>query len=343
MTRDRVTIAIVAEDPAVRGAIVERARRRGFTRFHDAADDPLRAGPGEEVVVRRGDRLFLDGSTHDGIPVLLVHSESELDHATRRAPDGGTLVVEWAGDRVIPLENAIAARGRRFAIWVYARGPLEVPGSLGALEHGADRVFVEVRSPEDVDQLEAILEGPVPSRLEWTQLSVTSVRPSGVGDRVLVDTTSILRPAEGLLVGSAAGFLFHVASEAVGSKFSRPRAFRVNAGAAHSYVLMADGTTRYLSELEGGDAVLAAEPAGPARAVRVGRVKIERRPMVVVTADDRGSPRTIFLQEAETVRVSTTDGRLATTDLRAGASVHGVRLAPARHLGRSVEETIEER
>jgi 3-dehydroquinate synthase II len=204
-------------------------------------------------------------------------------------------------------------------------------------------VLVEIRSPEELDQLEAVLEGPLPGRLEWAQLPVTAVRPSGVGDRVLVDTTSILRPAEGLLVGSAAGFLFHVASEAVGSAFSRPRPFRVNAGAAHSYVLMADGTTRYLSELEGGDAVLAAEPNGAARSVRVGRVKVERRPMVVVTADDRATPRTIFLQEAETVRLSTADGRRPTTDLRPGAAVHGVRLPPARHLGRSVEETIEER
>jgi 3-dehydroquinate synthase II len=106
---------------------------------------------------------------------------------------------------------------------------------------------------------------------------------------------------------------------------------------------MADGATRYLSELEAGDAVLAAEPAGSVRAVRVGRVKIERRPLVVVSADDRGASRTVFLQEAETVRVSTAEGRVATTELRPGASVHGVRLPPARHLGRAVEETIEER
>jgi 3-dehydroquinate synthase II len=343
MTRDRVTIAIAAGEPGLRTAIVDRARRRGFVRFHDAAEVPLAMEAGEEVVVRRGNRLFLGAGPSDGIPVLRVHDAAELELATHRVPEGGVLAIEWVGDRVIPLENAIAARGRRFSVWVYARGPLEVPGALGALEHGADRVFVEVRSPDEVDQLESIVEGPVPARLDWAQLVVSSVRPSGVGDRVLVDTTSILRPTEGLLVGSAAAFLFHVASEAIGSTFSRPRPFRVNAGAAHSYVLMADGATRYLSELEAGDTVLAAEPAGSVRAVRVGRVKIERRPLVVVTADDRGASRTVFLQEAETVRVSTAEGRVATTELRPGASVHGVRLPPARHLGRAVEETIEER
>jgi 3-dehydroquinate synthase class II len=117
----------------------------------------------------------------------------------------------------------------------------------------------------------------------------------------------------------------------------------VNAGAAHSYLLMADGSTRYLSELEPGDSVLATRPGGTARAVRVGRVKIERRPMIELRADDAGVARTLFLQEAETVRVSTDAGRVSTTDARAGVRVHGVRMPAARHLGRTVEETIEER
>ena len=343
MTRDRVTIALASSDAPVRAAILDRARRRGFLRFLDASDRPVPAGPGEEVAVRRGDRIFLDGGPSDGVPVLRLRSAAALEQAADRVADGEVLALDWEVDRVIPLENAVAASGRRFSVWVFARGPGEVPGALGALEHGADRVFVEIQRPEEVDQLEAVLEGPVSSRLDWAMIPIVSVRPTGVGDRVLVDTTSLLRPAEGLLVGSTAAFLYHVASEAVGSAFSRPRPFRVNAGAAHSYVLMADGATRYLSELEAGDAVLAAEPGGAARAVRVGRIKIERRPLVVVTGDDRGTARTIFLQEAETVRLSTAEGRRATTELAPGGSAHGARLPAARHLGRAVEETIEER
>ncbi len=341
MTRDRITLAVRAVDDGARAAVVERARRRGFSRFETEAGHQLSPTPGEEVVVRTGDRLRLP--TGAEVPVLAVASTVELDAATRGVGEHGVLAIEWTADRMIPLENAIAARGRRFAVWVYARRPADVPGALGALEHGADRVLVEVRTPEEVDLLESIVEGPVPAHLEWTTAPVRAVRPAGVADRVLVDTTSILRPAEGLLVGSAGAFLFHVASEAVGSTFSRPRAFRVNAGAAHSYVLMADGSTRYLSELDPGDAVLVAEPAGAVRSARVGRVKIERRPVVMVAAEDAGRTRTIFLQEAETVRLSTPDGRISTTELRAGAVVHAVRLPPARHLGHAVEETIEER
>lgn len=343
MTRERVTVAPTASSRETRRAIVERARRRGFSHFVVEQDETFEAAPGEDVVVRMGSCLTTQGRSPITIPLLTVGDPVALEVAVQETPVGGVLAIEWTGDRVIPLENAVAAGRKRFELWVYARGPREVPGALGALEHGAHRVIVETRSLEEIDELESLLEGPFPTHLDWVLVPVTSVKPVGVGDRVIVDTTSLLDPSEGLLVGSAAGFLFHIASEAVGSKFSRPRAFRVNAGAAHSYVLMGDGTTRYLSELEPGDALLSTTPGGSVRSVRVGRIKIERRPLVVVSATVEGEARTVFLQEAETVRISTEASRIPTTEISAGTRVHGVRMPPARHLGRSVEETIVER
>jgi len=343
MTRERVTVAPTAASREARASIRERARRRGFQRFAVEETDPTEAAPGEVVLVRRGDALEILGGERGAIPIVSVRNPSDLDAALRTAPAGGVLAIEWTGDRVIPLENAIAAVARRFELWVFANGPSEVPGALGALEHGAQQVIVAVRSPEEVDDLEALLEGPLPTNLDWVVVPVATVRPVGLGDRVLVDTSSLLRPEEGLLVGSSAAFLFHVASEAVGSQFSRPRAFRVNAGAAHSYVLMADGSTRYLSELESGDSVLVVHPRGAARSVRVGRIKIERRPLVAVAASLDGSTATVFLQEAETVRLSAETGRVPTTEISAGTRIHGVRMPPARHLGRAVQETIIER
>lgn len=342
MSRERVAIRPRSSDPSVRAAILERARRRGFRHFVLPSAPPPAPAPGETIVVEREGRLVL-GDERPELTVARIDSEEALAREVERTAAGGTLVVEWTADRVIPLENAIAARGHRFSLWVVARSPTEVPGALGALEHGADLVIVDLRGPEEVDTLESLVEGPLPAHLAWVELPIVRVGPVGIGDRVIVDTTSLLRPEEGLLVGSAAGFLFLVTSEATGSRFSRPRPFRVNAGAAHSYVLLADGTTRYLAELVAGDAVLVTQPGGGARSVRVGRIKIERRPLVVVTADDQGVARTVFLQEAESVRLSTENGPRPTTDLAAGPKVHGVRLPPARHLGHTVEETIEER
>lgn len=343
MTHERVTIAPKDTSDDVREAILERARKRGFTHFAAPEGAPFEARPGEVVVLRGEHRLTIPGPAPRTVPLVSVGEPEALDTALRATPDGGILAVEWTGDRVIPLENAIAVVAGRFELWVVARGPHEVSGALGALEHGADRVIVTVDRAQEVDELERLLEGPLSTGLDWTIAPVSEVKPAGIGDRVLVDTTSLLEPSEGLLVGSAASFLFHVASEAVGSQFSRPRPFRVNAGAAHSYVLMSDGTTRYLAELEAGDRVLVSRPAGPVRSVRVGRIKIERRPMIVVRADVGDTSRTVFLQEAETVRLSTDAGRVPTTELAAGVRAHGVRLAPARHLGRQVQETILER
>ena len=343
MSRDRVTIAPTAATSRERSEILERARRRGFARFLVTPEDSPRALPGEEFLVREQDAIRSTGPNARRVPLVRVGDPASLGGALQQHPANGAIAIEWTGDRVIPLENAIATLGTSGELWVMARTPREVPGALGALEHGAHRVIVSVRTPGEIDELESLIEGPLAARLDWTLAPVNAVRPVGVGDRVLVDTTSLLDAEEGLLVGSAAGFLFHVASEAVGSEFSRPRPFRVNAGAAHSYVLLADGSTRYLSELEAGDAVLACRPGGSARAVRVGRVKIERRPLVLVSAEVDGTRRTIFLQEAETVRLSVEGGRRASTALEVGTRIHGVRLVAARHLGTAIEETITER
>ncbi len=343
MTRERVTIALTRIDLPRFAATLDRARRRGFRSFVAPPDADVPFSSDEEVLHREGNHLFRPGGESTPIPVVAVATPSELERAVRGMAPGSVLAIEWEGDRVIPLENAIAARGRTFELWAYARSAGEVPAALGALEHGADRVLVEVTGPEDVDALEAVVDGPLPTGLEWKEVTLSAMRPAGLGDRVLVDTTSVLTPSEGLLVGSAAAFLFHVASEAEGSRFSRARPFRVNAGAAHSYVLMADGSTRYLSELVAGDAVLAIEPRGAARSVRVGRIKVERRPLDLLVAEDDGRERTLFLQEAETVRATTVAGRIATTDLLPGAVLLGARLPAARHLGRAVQETIEER
>ncbi|HTW55498.1 MAG TPA: 3-dehydroquinate synthase II [Thermoplasmata archaeon] len=342
---ERVAVAPVADDPSAVAAIVARARRRGFRDLvlPVTATVPEPRPDGETVARRDGDRLVAGVGDAPPVPIVTVATPADLTAAITRTPDGGVLAIAWTGDRIIPLENAIAHRARRFHLWTVVRSPREAPAALGALEHGADRVIVEVSSPEEVDALEAFVERAAAPSLAWAQAPLRSVAPAGLGDRVLVDTTSLLRPDEGLLVGSAAAVLFLVVSEAVGSSFSRPRPFRVNAGAAHSYVLLADGTTRYLAELEPGDAVLAASAGGAARSVRVGRVKIERRPMVAVTAADGERRRTVFLQEAETVRLSSGGRPVAVPQLAAGLSVDVVRLPAARHLGTAVEETIEER
>jgi 3-dehydroquinate synthase II len=342
VTIDRVAIEARGATSEARLKIARHAVRRGFQHVVVRPEDRSEFPESVQRIERNGESLR-SGPKEPMIPIVQVGSPAALERAMKIGAREGAVAVAWVRERVIPLENLLADAASAFQVWVLIDKVRDLPGALGALEHGADMVVASADSVASVDTIEAAIESrPYPLK-GWTTVRVQSVRPAGMGDRVLVDTTSVLRPAEGLLVGSAAAFLFHVASEAEGSTYTRPRSFRVNAGAAHSYVLLADGTTRYLSELAAGDAMLVTEPGSTGRSVRVGRIKIERRPMTLIEATIDGHPRTLFVQEAETVRVSGTRGRVAVTELRPGERILGVRLSPGRHMGRAIEETIEER
>lgn len=344
MTRERLVLGIATDDPVGASRLLERARSRGFRQFvlRDSAD--LSGLPGEEVYRENHGSLSPTGSAGaSAIPIVSVGTPEELARALHDGERSGRVAIRWTGDRIIPLENAIAQRTAPVELWVVTDRVEDVSAALGALEQGADRVVIDVDEAGKLDLIEAQLELVQSPENSWELVRVTRSEPAGIGDRVLVDTTSILAPSEGLLVGSVAGFLFLVTSEAEGSAFTRPRPFRVNASTAHAYVMLADGTTRYLSELVPGDAVLVGDPEGEFRAVRVGRLKTERRPVRLVTAERAGRPYTIFLQDAETVRLSAEHGRIPSTRLATGDRVFGIAFPPARHLGTTVPESIDER
>ncbi len=339
MPDPRIVLALAASSPSERAQLRMRAGRRGFHRIAEDGMPP----PGEAVAdVRLVPGGLLVAGIASRVPLIEVGRPDDAEPAERRLRNGEPVAVRWLKERVIPLENLVAARRTKGTLWVVTSRPDDVPSFLGALEHGADGVIVEVSTSDDLDRLEALTD-PSAMPLTWTSAPVQRVASAGMGDRVIVDTTSILQPEEGMVVGSSAALLLHVLSEAVGSRYTRPRPFRVNAGAAHLYTLLGNGDTRYLSELRAGDAVLVGRPDGPSRAVRVGRIKIERRPMVLVEMEHGGRSYTAFLQEAETVRVGTTTGPVATTELTSTARASVVALPPARHLGVAVTEVIEER
>ena len=84
---------------------------------------------------------------------------------------------------------------------------------------------------------------------------------------------------------------------------------------------------------------------GKSREVVVGRVKIERRPLVMVEAVADGEHGTAMLQKAETIRLIRGDGTpVSVTDLKVGEDVM-VHMSKnkARHFGGEVDEFILER
>jgi 3-dehydroquinate synthase II len=273
-----------------------------------------------------------------------VSRNEDLEEIVIASATGADLVIIETTDwKIIPLENIIA-RLHKSATKIYttANSVEEVRTMFTVLELGTDGVIFTTDDENQVDELELYLEN---MNLPLQAARILEVRDVGIGERVCIDTASMLKTGEGLLVGSKANFLFLIHNESVGSSFTSPRPFRVNAGAVYCYTMLPDGKTKYLSEIESGAEVLIVNKEGMSRHAIVGRSKIETRPLRLVKAEMDGEQGSIILQNAETIRVVTKEGKLlSVTDLKVGNEilVHISRQS-ARHFGLEVDEYVLEK
>jgi 3-dehydroquinate synthase II len=248
------------------------------------------------------------------------------------------VIIEVKDWKIIPLENIIAKLHKMHTeIFALARTPEEVRKMFSILEIGVDGVIFEASSISEAREAMVYLGT---SNFELREAKIIDIKEVGDGERVCVDTASMLHKGEGMLIGSRSNFLFLVHNESVGSSFTSPRPFRVNAGAVHCYTLSPDGTTKYLSELETGAEVLVIDSHGRARRATVGRSKIERRPMLMIKAQTGDEVGGIIAQDAETIRFVRPGGHLVSvTHLKKGDTVlvHA-KSATGRHFGMEVSD-----
>ena len=248
------------------------------------------------------------------------------------------VIVEVKDWKIIPLENIIAKLHKiHTKIYAIARTPEEVRKMFSILEVGVDGVIFSTSSIGEVKEAMIYLGS---KNFELKKGKIIQIKEVGDGERVCVDTASMLHKGEGMLIGSRSNFLFLVHNESVGSSFTSPRPFRVNAGAVHCYTLSPDGTTNYLSEVETGSEVLIINSKGKARRATVGRSKIERRPMLMIKASANGEIGGIIAQDAETIRFVKPNGQLVSvTHLKKGDTVMVYsKKATGRHFGMEVDD-----
>lgn len=250
-------------------------------------------------------------------------------------------VVVRNGDwKIIPLENLLS---RTKNIFVEIDHLQEGETALGILEKGVDGVVINSPYPNAVREIIHSLKREA-EKFELLTARVKQVEPLGLGDRVCVDTCSSMIQGEGMLVGNSSQALFLIHSESVENPFVNTRPFRVNAGPLHSYILLADGQTKYLSEIRSGDRVLIVNFEGRSFSAVVGRAKIERRPLALVEAEESGQNISVILQNAETVRLTQPDGKpVSLVDLQEGSDILVYREKAGRHFGVKIDETIMER
>ena len=287
-----------------------------------------------------------------------IETEKSQDNARSLIGSVEWLVLEFTDWSMIPIENLLAAcEGTPTKIAAVITAPEQAQGAGFALERGVDALVI----PDIPSMIEAALiiksqrlehistdddEGRLfSSKIGIGKLAITSIESGGTAERYCIDMTRLLDQGEGLLLGSNATSFLFVHGETIESEFVPTRPFRVNAGPPHTYVRMADGKTKYLSELQSGDEILLVNTEGFQRSATIGRLKIEIRPMILIKwIDENNKEGSMFLQQAETVRVVGLDKKSKSiTALKVGESVIGWSDMGARHIGASISSSVCER
>lgn len=246
--------------------------------------------------------------------------------------------------KVIPLENIIASlQNRESKIMVDVSTYEEAKLALETMEHGSDGVVLSSNDANEIRKLGELIERTSKEVYDLKEATVTKVESVGIGDRVCVDTCSMMEVGEGILVGSFASGLFLIHSETLENEYVASRPFRVNAGPVHAYVMTPGNKTRYLSELKAGDEVLTVKANGEASTAIVGRSKIEKRPLLLIEAECDGVAIRTLVQNAETIRLVTDQKQpVSVSDLKVGDKVLAYFSHGARHFGMAIEEQIIE-
>jgi 3-dehydroquinate synthase II len=250
------------------------------------------------------------------------------------------VIVTTSDWTVIPLENLVAQSDHIIA---RVKNAAEAEMAIHVLEKGVYGILLSTTDPAVVKAVAAILKSTT-GKVGLVPFTVTKIQPVGMGDRVCVDTCSMLSDGEGMLMGNTSSAMLLVHAETLENPYVAPRPFRVNAGAVHAYILLPDGRTAYLADLATGGQVLVADAKGTTHAAIVGRVKIERRPLLLVEASAGPVKVSLILQNAETIRLVGEDGKaISVVSLAVGDKILGSTQEGGRHFGMAVKETIREK
>ncbi len=287
-----------------------------------------------KVIAPDGD--LAPGKDLHEVTILGTGDEAEVIRLAKQGP----VVVRTPDWTVIPLENLVAQSGN---IFVEVNDRETAAMALGVLEKGVDGLVVTATDPGTIKEIARLVKESSPP-VALISARISRIQALGMGDRVCVDTCANMGLGEGMLVGNSSGGLFLVHAESLENPYVAPRPFRVNAGPVHAYIRVSSEKTKYLGELAAGDEVLVVDYQGRTRPAVVGRVKVERRPLMLVTAEAEGREIATILQNAETIRLTRPNGEaVSIVTLKPGDEVLAALEETGRHFGHKIRETIVEK
>jgi len=283
-----------------------------------------------------------NGDIKPGVEVEFIDIAGKEDEDKAAAVSAEKIIVlrmlDWT---IIPIENLLARRGKNIMVQVENREQAKLMVEI--LEKGVDGVLLNTTDVNEIKKCAEIIHG-VSEKIALVTATITGIKQLGMGDRACLDTCTQMTLGEGMLVGNTASGFFLVHSESIDNPYVASRPFRVNAGAVHAYTLAPGGKTKYLADLKAGDEVLLVDFQGKSQTAYLGRNKIEKRPVMLIEADAEGQPISLVLQNAETIRLVSPDGKAASvTTLKPGDKVLGHIEKAGRHFGMQVDETLIER
>ncbi len=283
-----------------------------------------------------------NGDIKPGIGVEFIDIKNKADEDKAAAVDPNKILVlrmlDWT---IIPIENLLARRGKNIMVQVETAEQAQLMVEI--LEKGVDGVVLKTADINQIKKTAEIVHG-ITEKITLVTATITATKQLGMGDRACLDTCTQMTLGEGMLVGNTAAGFFLVHSESVENPYVAARPFRVNAGAVHAYTLTPDSKTRYLADLKTGDQVLLVDNTGKTQTAYLGRNKIEKRPMLLIEAQAEGMPISLVVQNAETIRLVTADGKaVSITTLKPGDKVLAHIEKAGRHFGMKVDETLIER
>ncbi len=327
-----------SDDRDVRKDYVTNGLESGITTFI------LRKGDESFEQLGKMEAIYIDGGriVGDSYELVDIDTPEAQKHAMSLAGKRKGVIVVTSDWTVIPLENMIAKfGGTGTSVFACARNIDEAKLFITTMEKGVDGIVIDVDNPLAVRKFRD--EIPDTAAENLSEVTVVSVEAVEMGDRVCIDTSSMMVPGEGMLIGSYSSCLFLIQSESEDNGYVASRPFRVNAGAVHSYMEVPGGGTRYLSEISAGDSVLVCDRDGNTRVASVGRCKVEKRPLLMVTATDGNREFTVMLQNAETIKMVKRDGAKSVTAIVPGDKVLAKLESGGRHFGMAIDETISEK
>ena len=279
-------------------------------------------------------------------PIIEVKDKNSMEEAIKISKNSEYLLIDFEDSTNIPLELIVAfSQQTKCKVFKHVTSSEDGWIATMTMEEGSFGVLLSTDSYDIIRKLIDHIKSNYYQEYNLVELKVERIKHIGMGDRVCIDTISKLLPDEGMLIGSTSSGGILVISENHYLPYMELRPFRVNAGAIHSYIFCENNTTKYLSELKAGDNVLVVNAKGKARIVAVGRIKMERRPMLLVEClDAKNTKVNVIVQDDWHIRLIGGSSVVRNaTELKKGDTLLGIVEESGRHLGVKISETIIEK